>query len=208
MQCEAPDTHFYAEMRDFNLEFLALVAAGRIRRHGPVFGLDIAVVDQISRFNPAQLEAMAATPCLLAGFSGLRSRGTRVSEPQPALDPQWGEHARLYAAGLLTYVWQATRRDSLRAALCVGAAEQLLGGDSRFRDIRSVADQAVQHLEARFRRCSRFWPDLVRAAREGHPERLQLARLTAIQLATSEASRWRAGLAVSAAPRVSPAITR
>ena len=69
MQREAPDTHFYAEMRDLNLEFLGLLAAGRQCCHGPVFGLDTAVVDQISRLDPPQLEAMAATPCLLAGFA-------------------------------------------------------------------------------------------------------------------------------------------
>ena len=57
MQCEAPDTHFYAEMRDFNLEFLALVAAGRSRCHGALFGLDVAVVEQISRFNPSRSRA-------------------------------------------------------------------------------------------------------------------------------------------------------
>ena len=188
MTCEAPDTHFYAEMRDFNLEFLDLMVSGRRRCHGPVFGLDTAVVDPISRFSLAQLEAMAATPCLLAGFTVMVPRaGTRVAEPVPGSDPEWGEHARLFAAGLLTYVRQATRRDSLRTALCVGAAGHLLTGDGGCRDIRSYADRALQQLEARFRRSSRFWPDLVRAARDGHPERLQLARLTAIQLATAEA---------------------
>jgi hypothetical protein len=78
------------------------------------------------------------------------------------------------------------RRDSLRAALCIGPAASTLAGDTTFRDIRGYADRASQHLEARFRRHTRFWPDLVRATRDGQPERLHLARLTAIQLATSE----------------------
>ncbi len=187
MQCEAPDTHFYAEMHDFNLEFLALVISGRAGRHGPVFGLDSAVVDPISRFNPAQLEAMAATPCLLAGFAVTPPRaGVRVAEPGPGCDPQWSEHARLFAAGLLSYVQQAVRRDALRAALCAGVAGHLLADGGCIRDIRRHADRALQHLEARFRRSGRFWPDLVRAARDGNPERLQLVRLTAIQLATAE----------------------
>ena len=40
MQREAPDMQFYAEIRDLNIEFLALVAEGRRCCHGPVFGLD------------------------------------------------------------------------------------------------------------------------------------------------------------------------
>jgi hypothetical protein len=187
MQCEAPDMHFYSEIRDFNLEFLGLVASGRRRCHGQIFGLDAAVVDQISRFNPAQLDAMAATPCLLTGFTGTAARlGLGVAEPLPAVDPEWGAHARLFAAGLLTYVWQTARRDALRAALCLGTADHLLSGETGFRDIRRHADRALQHLEGRFRCSRRFWPDLVRAAREGHPERLRLAHLTAIQLAMAE----------------------
>ncbi len=194
MRREAPDTHFYAEIRDLNLEFLGLVAAGRRHCHGSIFGLDAGVVDPISRFSRAQLEAMAATPCLLAGFATSRgARAIRIAEPPPAADPDWSAHARLFAAELLTYVLQMRRRDPLRAALCAsiaaGSLAGTLAGDSAYRDIRGYADRALQHLEARFRRQTRFWPDLVRATREGHPERLQLARLSAIQLATSEAGR-------------------
>jgi hypothetical protein len=190
MQREPPDTHFYAEVRDLNLEFLSLLAAGRRCCIGPVFGLDTAVVDQIARFNPAELDAMAATPCLLAGFgANLGTRTVRIAEPPPAGDPEWGVHARLFAAGLLTYVLQMARRDALLAALCAGSAAGSLAGATGFRDIRGYAERALQHLEARFRRQSRFWPDLVRATRDGRPERLHLARLSAIQLATSETSR-------------------
>ena len=190
MQREPPDTHFYAEIRDLNLEFLSLLAAGRRCCHGPVFGLDTAVVDPISRFNPAQLDAMAATPCLLAGFgAGRGTRAMRIAEPPPAGDPEWNAHARLFAAGLLTYVLQMARRDALLAALCAGSAAGPLAGDTGFRDICGYADRALQHLEARFRRQTRFWPDLVRATRDGRPERLHLARLSAIQLATSETGR-------------------
>ncbi len=189
MQREAPDTHFYAEISDFNLEFLGLVAQARQRCHGAVFGLDTAVVEQVSRMNPAQLEAMAEAPCLLAGFAaGRGNRPARIAEPAPTGDPEWAGHARLFAAGLLTYAWQMARRDSLRAALCIGPDAHRLAGNTSLRDIRGYADRALQHLEARFRAHARFWPDLVRATRDGRPERLLLARLTAIQLATLEAS--------------------
>ena len=186
MQREAPDTHFYAEIRDFNVEFLGLVAAAVGRCHGPVFGLDPGVVEPIGRLDPSQLAAMAATPCLLAGFAARAPRPARVAEPPPAIDPEWAEQARLFAAGLFVYASRMARRDSLRAALCasgaVAAVAALPGGG----DIRGHATRALQHLEARFSRHARFWPDLVRASRDGHAERLHLARLTAIQLAMSE----------------------
>lgn len=203
MRCEAPDTHFFADIREFNLEFLALVAAGRQLLHGPVLGLDVAVADQVSQLRPRQLEDMASTPCLLVGFGAAARGGARVAEPLPEVDPRWLERARLFATGLLTYVWQATRRDPLRAALCLGA-----GGpgsvDHAARDLRGRADRALTLLEARFGQSSRFWPDLVKAVRDGHPARLQLARLTAIQLAAAEAR----GEMLPAAERGPHAITR
>lgn len=205
MQCEPPDIHFYAEIRDFNLEFLRLLAAAGQAGQRPAFGLDAAVVGPIGRFNPAQLEAMAAMPCLLAGFATAGGRpASRVAEPRPDADPAWAEQARLFAAGLLSYIRQAARRDALRAALCVGPAAHLMRRDSRPGDLREDADRALRHLEARFRHSNRFWPDLVRAVRDGRPERLQLARLTAIQLATTEAGT----LPPAAAARPVLAITR
>jgi hypothetical protein len=188
MQREPPDSQFYDEIRDLNFEFLVLVTEGRTSGRGMVFGLDTAVVEQIGRFRQAQLAAVAATPCLLAGFgAGPNARvASLVAEPAPGCDSAWLAKARLFAAGLLTYAWQMSRRDSLRSALCAGPAAASLAGSTSFGEMRARADQALQRLEARFCDRTRFWPDLVRAAREGHAERLSLARLTAIQLATCE----------------------
>ena len=185
MQREAPDTHFYAEIRDFNLEFLGLVTAAKGRCHGAVFGLDPGIVDALGRLDPAQLGDVAATPCLLAGFAPRPSRPGRIAEPPPALDAEWAEQARLFAAGLLAYASQMSR-DPLRAALCASAGIATIGPAPGARDLRGHAHRALQHLEARFSRHARFWPDLVRATRDGHAERLQLARLAAIQLAMAE----------------------
>ena len=186
MQREAPDTHFYAEIRDFNVEFLGLVSAAAGRCHGPVFGLDPGVVEPIGRLDPSQLVAMAATPCLLAGFAARPPRPARIAEPPPAVDADWSEQARLFAASLLAYASRMSRRDSLRAALCASGAVAAVPVLPAGGDIRGHANRALQHLEARFSRHARFWPDLVRASRDGHAERLHLARLTAIQLAMSE----------------------
>jgi hypothetical protein len=79
------------------------------------------------------------------------------------------------------------RRDPLRAALCARSPAGALAGETAYRNICGCADRALERLEARFRRQTRFWPDLVRATRDGHAERLQLARLSAIQLAMIEA---------------------
>jgi hypothetical protein len=131
---------------------------------------------------------MAATPCLLAGFASARTARfpQRVAEPPPAADAEWVGQAGLFAAGLLTYVWQMGRRDALRAALCGAGTAAAQGDELSFMRIRGLAARAAQHIEARFSGRTRFWPDLVRAVRDGQPEGIRLARLTAIQLATSE----------------------
>lgn len=191
MRREAPDTRFFFEIKDFNMEFLTLLAAAP--DHGPqgLFGLDGAIVSQVARMTPGQLETMADVPCLLAGFGTRRSREPAgVAEPSPAMQAAaWAGHARLFAAELLTYTWQMARRDPLRAALCLGADALPLVDKASVRDIHVYANRALQHLQARFLGHWRFWPDLVCATREGRTERIQLARLTAIQAATLEARR-------------------
>lgn len=187
MQREAPDRHFYAEMRDLNLEFLMLVMRCRQRPGEPVFGLDAAVVDHLRRLGPAQLESMATTPCLLAGLRATPPPGlVRAAEPRLGEESPPAADGCVFAAGLLTYVCQMVRRDPLRAALCAGPAPGWPAAGLRLRDIHACARQARLHLEARFCRHPRFWPDLVCAAREGEPRRLELARLAAIQLAVAE----------------------
>lgn len=192
MRCEPPDLQFYGEMRDLNLEFLELVIGALQALNGPVFGLDGAIADQLSRMRSAQLESIAATPCLLAGFAARRPLRalTLAAEPRPGADPSFHSRLRLFAAALWAYVWQMVRGDALRAALCAGGPRAALVGALSFREMRVSGEQAVQFLEARFVQ-GRFWPDLVRAARDGNAERLRLVQLSAIQLATSEARELR-----------------
>jgi len=191
MQCEGPDTQFFAEIRELNLEFVELLAQARDRGEVSVFGLDSALLDAIRRLGHAQREAIAATPCLLAGFhagnAGAVALG--VAEPLPGHHAQWITAARLFAAGVLGYAWQMARRDRLRAALCAGPVASMLAGKMSFREMRGTAEHALQRLEARFHGRHRFWPDLISAARDGHAGRLDLARLTAIQLAIGELDR-------------------
>jgi hypothetical protein len=77
-----------------------------------------------------------------------------------------------------------------------------LSHELRFSDIHALAARALLHVEARFAARSRFWPDLVRAARDGNDESIRLARLTAIQLATSEAGRGGGHMPARTSPRL------
>ena len=120
MRCKAPDKRFYRELTDLNGEFLGLIAS-----HQPahsVLGLDSAVVRRIRELSDPELDFIAETPCLLAGFSTVSS--TRmVGEANLDLadvDRGWVDAARLFTAGLMTYLWQMAGRDSFTAALCVG----------------------------------------------------------------------------------------
>lgn len=187
MRREPPDPGFYAEIRDLNLECLRLVIEGR-RGVRPVLGLDSAIVEQISRLTSTQLEAVAGTPCLLAALSAVRPAGTvpdGIAEPLHESDARWLDATRVFTAGLITYVWQTARRDPLLAGLCVGPVTRNSADPATlsFRDVRRVTRGASHHLEARFYRHARFWPDLIRACRDGNAERVRLAQLTGIQLA-------------------------
>ena len=188
MQREAPDSHFYKEIMDFNIEFLGLVAAARLACHGSAFGLERPIIERIGMLTTGQLEAMAATPCLLASLSSDRAsaRMTFLAEPPPPPDPAWAEESRVFAARLLTYAWQMVRRDSLHAVLCVGPAVERLSPKTSYGELRQVARRDLRQLEARFHRHQRFWIDLARAARDGRSEELRVAQLAAIPLATAE----------------------
>ncbi|MBL8201680.1 MAG: hypothetical protein JNK40_11955 [Chromatiales bacterium] len=195
-----PDTQFRREIRDFNREFLELVCTDT--RPGSAFGLPPTVRQRLALLAPAQLEVIAATPCLLAAFVVLPPRqlplavaedpgsgpGLRVN---PAIAPRTpeqagaqAESARLFAASLLTWLWHTTRQDRLLAALCIGpgrlGVEQL--ASAGFRDLQRAAAGGMDSLEARFCRHPRLWPDLVRAASRADAQVLMATQLSVVQL--------------------------
>lgn len=192
MPSKWPDTQFRREIRDFNREFLELVATDT--RPGTVFGLPPAVHQRLGVLAPAQLEAIADTPCLLAAFAVLPPRQlprgvAEKSGSEPDLPPNpvaaaQAEAVRLYAASLLTWLWHTARQDRLLAALCIGPGR--LGVDqlasAAFRDLQRAAAGGWDCLEARFCRHPRLWPDLVRAATQADPNVLTATRLSVVQL--------------------------
>ncbi len=192
MPSKWPDTQFRREIRDFNREFLELLCTDV--RGGNAFGLPPGVRQRLALLAPAQLEAIAETPCLLSAFAVLPPRQLpRGVAENPGSDPGFpsnpvaaaqAESARLFAAALLTWLWHTARQDRLLAALCIGpgrlGVEQL--ASAGFRDLQRAAAGAVDCLEARFCRHPRIWPDLVRAASQPDAQVLTATRLSVVQL--------------------------
>ena len=136
MPCEPPDKHFFAEITDLNLGFLRLAADPRAGSAGrELIGLAEESAAALQVLAPAELEQLARTPTLLAGIVDGPAAGS-VAEAGPAagvLNPAWSGAARLYATGLLTYLWQLARHQPVAAALCIGpepARVQALAGMS------------------------------------------------------------------------------
>lgn len=182
MTSKWPETRRGEEIFQFNRGFLELLRASA---DGPErFGLDQAVRSRLCTMSGGQLDLMAHTPCLLAAFSPLlavEASGVSDGGTAPAA-PARG--VQIYAASLLAWLWQSVRQDRLLATLCLGpdasARDQL--ATAGLRDLQRAAADAGCHLEARFCRHPRFWPDLVRAAAAGDAHLLAATRVSAVQL--------------------------
>ena len=185
MQRKWPDMQLRREIHEFNREFLELVCEDC--SPGDAYGLASPVRQRLRLLAPAQLQAIAETPCLLAGFSllppRLVSRGV-ADAPLVGARAAQADAARLFAASLLVWLWHTARQDRLLAALCVGpgrlGVENL--SSAGFRDLQRTASGAADCLEARFCRHPRLWPDLVRAACTSDAQVLIATRLSIVQL--------------------------
>jgi hypothetical protein len=180
-----PDLAVRREIHEFNREFLELICADG--SPGVAYGLDPAVRQRLRQLAPAQLEGVAATPCLLAAFTVLSSRLTApgVAEaPLMAIRGPQADAARLFAASLLAWLWHTARQDRLLAALCIGPGSQAVEhlSTAAFHDLQRTAAVASGCLEARFCRHPRLWPDLVRAATIPAGPVLTATRLSIVQL--------------------------
>lgn len=185
MRSKWADSQVRREIRDFNRGFLELVCADS--GSGMAYGLGLPVRQRLRLLSPGQLEAVAETPCLLAGFAELPPRHLPrgvADAPVTGIRAAEGEAVRLFAASLLVWLWHTARQDRLLAALCTGpgslAVEQLR--NAGFRDLQRTAAGATECLEARFCRHPRVWPDLVRAASGADPEVMAVTRLSIVQL--------------------------
>jgi hypothetical protein len=186
MRCKAPDKRFFAELTDLNTEFLALLTRATDFPGGGLFGVDSAIMLQMQSLSLRQRAFIAGAPTLLAGFSSLPP-GSVIedgSPPASGIPTDSQVSAVTFSAGLMTYLWQMARRDSLTAALCVGVASQDVErlAALSFGDIQSSTRWAARRLQARFSDHPRFWPDLIRAARRGEGAVQRVYRLSGIPL--------------------------
>lgn len=207
MLCKSPDSRTYAELRALNAGLLRILVG---RRDGATrLGMSAPVAGQLARLAPDELDFIAGTPVLLAGFEAARSAGgmDRIAEAASSADPYrigaepnemlscdrageprltdaWSRAARLFAASLLTWLWKMDERDHLVTALCIGPGERLPALSVPV--IESLAGRATERLRVRFGDHPRFWPDLIRAARSRDEELRDLSRLAAVPLVLAE----------------------
>ncbi len=186
------DMRLFDDLIDLNRGFLSLITAPGARRAAQAHGLDSAIIDQLRSLSAQDLEFIARTPGLLAGFAKVSAVSLHRVAEMPAVglvvNSTWRESARLYVTGLLTYLWQMEQHEqsysALRAGVSASGSELLVGID--FARIHASADYAVDHLRARFADHPSFWPDLIRSACSGNEEFQLLSQLTIIPLVLAE----------------------
>ena len=189
MRCKPPDNRTYQALHSLNAGFLALVIGPDATGAVSQLGLGPQISSRLACLAPEELEFIAGTPSLLAGFKtpdpacAVLSRGVAESAAVSWSDTR-SEAVCVFAAALLTYLWQMDRRDQLIRALCVGSTEAL--PDLTVARIQAYATEATHRLRARFANHPCFWPDLIRAARSHDPDLRSLSRLTVIPLALAE----------------------
>jgi hypothetical protein len=178
------------ELAEFNHGFLRLLRAVPPGRSA--FGLESGVLARLQALPATAVDALARAPVLLAGFRDLPGAAPRsgVAEARPAPPAHAGaapavNGCRVYAAALLTWLWQVNRQHPLVAVLHMGPGPALPEwlGRAGYAEIQQAADIAPGALEARFCGHSRAWPDLVRAASAGDPDLLATTHLSVVQLA-------------------------
>jgi len=187
MARNALEKAFQEEMAEFNLAFLGLIA--RAGPDGPGFGLATELLPPLAGLGIEQRRQLARAPCLLAGFSpellGAQMPALADRAPNPvSTDPA----TAIYASGLLTWLWQLYRHSPVLAGLYTGAAETGLGALG-LNEVQRRASLAAHFLQARFCRHPCFWPDLLAALLSDDPERIAVARLSALQLGLARSDR-------------------
>jgi hypothetical protein len=174
MQCKPPDKQFFAEIRDLNLGFLRLVADPRAGDEAlGMLAMPAASAAALQSLEEPELSRVASAPVLLARLDDL-GFGSGVAETMPlpaGLDPQWSQRVSLFAAGLLTYLWQLARRQPVAASLCLGPDPARVQALARLTGQEVLACGAVAGTILRARRVFRapFLPELLRTARHGAP---------------------------------------
>jgi hypothetical protein len=209
MRGKSLDSRICAELKSLNAGLLRVLAWCDPTDGPPRLGLEPAVVARLQQLRPTELDFIAGTPALLAGFDappaveyGGGIADAEVPGPQYGQDfdgrmstdsadagrtDQWARMTRLFAAALLTWLWQMDRGNQLVMALCIGPRRQM--PPLSVPVIEALAGHATQRLRVRFGDHPRFWPDLIRAARSKNPDLRDLSRLAVLPLVLAEEPR-------------------
>jgi hypothetical protein len=193
MLSKPPELAFQMELTEINREFLALATDVRVATASNLFGLAADILGPLRELTSGQLDAIAATPLLLAEFAPLPGPGTGLIEEVPPLPGNlsmaWRRDADGFANRLLTCIWQATRQDALLTAFCIGIdieRQQALAGLS-FSHISQLAGRSLNGLRMRLAAHPSFWTDLIRSVRRGTDAQLTACRLAMIPLSLADA---------------------
>jgi hypothetical protein len=186
MPPKPPETAPGDEIAGLNRSFVDLLCA--VPAGQPAFGLESGVLLRLRGLPVRARESLARAPVLLVGFRDLPRplpRGRVAEARPPPLAPGAHSACQVYAAALLTWLWQANRKDELAAVLHTGPGRTLADWlqQTDLGEIQQVADVAPGALEARFGSHPRAWPDLVRAAAAPDPDLLTASHMAFVQLA-------------------------
>lgn len=210
MQCKSLDSRIYAELASLNAGLLRVLVWQDPAQRAAHLGLEPSVSSQLLKLTRDELDFIASTPVLLAGFAAPRpgGGGVRIADAATSGDPYgpifgallppdscdspvgehhtdpWSRMARLFTAALLTWLWKMDRCDQLVTALCIGPGTQL--PPLSIPVIEEFAGQATRHLRVRFGEHPRIWPDLIRAARSHDPDLRLRSRLAVLPVVLAE----------------------
>lgn len=193
MWCKSLDSRIRGELKSLNAGLLRLLVWSEPVRELPPLGLNPAIASQLRGLRPDELDFIAGTPVLLAGFEAPPDDDTvaRIADAEfpcavyvSAFGDSLSRSAGLFATALLTWLWKMDCHDQLVTALCVGRDRRLppLG----IREIEAIAGRASDRLRVRFGDHPRFWPDLIRAARSRDTDLRELSRLAVLPLLLAE----------------------
>ena len=183
----------FAAIRDINREFLRVLISPAVRGRQQLLGLEAPVLEGLCSLSARQLDEVATTPQLLAEFgsvSNLAGSVAAVAEHSPTfanLDSGWEQEMHAFTDRLLTCLWQSARHDKLLAMFCIGPNDGIRQSMAQlsFTQLSRNSDNAYRNLRARLASHPRFWPDLIRAARNGSAAQRHASQLSIIQLSVA-----------------------
>ncbi|MGI9309385.1 MAG: hypothetical protein ACR2P6_08985, partial [Gammaproteobacteria bacterium] len=111
-----PDMRLQQAIIELNQQFIRLLLDASVDHDVSLLGMTGAYRASLARLTPEQLDAVSALPCLLAEFRPDQADdGTeRIAEATAlyaAEKEEWINKLRLFAAEILTFIWQIKQHD-------------------------------------------------------------------------------------------------